>query len=405
MSVRIPSYRFHKARGCAVVTVRGRDHYLGEYDSAESREKYNRLVAEYLADRATPASPCPAEPNPITVVELVAHYLRHAHDYYRKDGRPTGEIYPLKRALAVLRRLYGRTPAAAFTPAKLKAVREAMLVEPVTRRAKIADPATGEARLGRKVIQVGWSRRVTNKQVGRVKRLFSWAVAQELVPPGVAAALAHVGGLKRGRSAAREKARVGPVAAGVVERTLPHLPPAVRAMSAVQRLTGCRPQEVVLMRAEELDVSGPVWEYRPGRYKTEHCNPDGDPDRARVIYLGPLAQAALAPLLQAVGGDGYVFSPARSERQRRGPASACRRAFGERYTVHAYRQAVVRGCRKAGVPAWTPNQLRHLRLTELRRGYGLEASRVCGGHREVGVTQVYAERDHDLARRVMAEAG
>jgi hypothetical protein len=28
-----PKYRFHKARNCAVVTLRGRDHYLGEYDS------------------------------------------------------------------------------------------------------------------------------------------------------------------------------------------------------------------------------------------------------------------------------------------------------------------------------------------------------------------------------------
>ncbi len=27
-----PSYRFHKARNCAVVTIAGHDHYLGEYD-------------------------------------------------------------------------------------------------------------------------------------------------------------------------------------------------------------------------------------------------------------------------------------------------------------------------------------------------------------------------------------
>ena len=314
-------------------------------------------------------------------------------------------MYPLRRALALLRRLYGRTPAAEFTPAKLKAVREAMLAEPITRRVKVIDPESGTTRVETKVVETGWSRRVVNKQVGRLKRVFGWAVGQELVPAAVAGALAHVGGLKRGRSAAREKPRVGPVAGAVVDRTQPHLPPAVRVMVAVQRLTGCRPQEVVLMRAEEVDAAGPVWEYRPGRYKTEHHNPDADPDRARVIFLGPKAQEALAPLLAAAGGAGYVFSPARSEKERRGPASACRRVYGERYTVHAYRQAVIRGCRAAGVPAWTPNQLRHLRLTELRRGYGLEASRVCGGHREVGVTQVYAERDHDLARRVMAEAG
>ena len=31
-----PSYRFHKARNCAVVTINGRDHYLGAHDSPES---------------------------------------------------------------------------------------------------------------------------------------------------------------------------------------------------------------------------------------------------------------------------------------------------------------------------------------------------------------------------------
>jgi hypothetical protein len=41
-----PSYRFHKARNCAVVTIDGRDHYLGVYDSPESRERYHRLVLQ-----------------------------------------------------------------------------------------------------------------------------------------------------------------------------------------------------------------------------------------------------------------------------------------------------------------------------------------------------------------------
>ena len=52
-----------------------------------------------------------------------------------------------------------------------------------------------------------------------------------------------------------------------------------------------------------------------------------------------------------------------------------------------------------------PNQLRHSRLTEIRKLFGLEASRVCGGHREVGVTEIYAEQDQTLARQVMGEVG
>ena len=40
-----PSYRFHKARNCAVVTIDGKNHYLGPDRSPESFEKYNRLIA------------------------------------------------------------------------------------------------------------------------------------------------------------------------------------------------------------------------------------------------------------------------------------------------------------------------------------------------------------------------
>ena len=44
---RPPTYRLHKARNCAVVTIDGKNHYLGPYGSPESHEKYARLIAEW----------------------------------------------------------------------------------------------------------------------------------------------------------------------------------------------------------------------------------------------------------------------------------------------------------------------------------------------------------------------
>jgi len=44
-----PSYRRHKASGNAMVTIHGRDHYLGKYGSRESHEKYHELVAKWVA--------------------------------------------------------------------------------------------------------------------------------------------------------------------------------------------------------------------------------------------------------------------------------------------------------------------------------------------------------------------
>ena len=45
--LRIPSYRKHKPSGRAVVTLDGRDIYLGKHNSAASRAEYNRLIAEW----------------------------------------------------------------------------------------------------------------------------------------------------------------------------------------------------------------------------------------------------------------------------------------------------------------------------------------------------------------------
>lgn len=68
LKVRIPKYRLHKASGKAVVTLNGRDIYLGEYGSEASQAEYNRLLAEWqLNGRATPQS----REDELTIDELI----------------------------------------------------------------------------------------------------------------------------------------------------------------------------------------------------------------------------------------------------------------------------------------------------------------------------------------------
>jgi hypothetical protein len=43
---RTSSYRHHKPSGQAVVTIDGKNSYLGRYSSESSREEFDRLVAE-----------------------------------------------------------------------------------------------------------------------------------------------------------------------------------------------------------------------------------------------------------------------------------------------------------------------------------------------------------------------
>jgi hypothetical protein len=49
-TIRVPSYRLHKASGQAVVVLGGRSHYLGKFGTADSKAEYQRLTGEWLAN-------------------------------------------------------------------------------------------------------------------------------------------------------------------------------------------------------------------------------------------------------------------------------------------------------------------------------------------------------------------
>jgi integrase len=248
-----------------------------------------------------------------------------------------------------------------------------------------------------------------------MKRLFKWAVAEELVPESVYRALLTVEGLKAGRSEARETDRVAPVSDEHVEAVLPHLPSPLRALVRIQRLTGMRPGEAAQMRGRDLDTTGGVWVYKPSRHKTAWRG------KERIVPIGPKGQDVLRPFLKS-DPEAFIFSPwdAREElfatkraarKTRVQPSQVCRRKVNPQrrpaafYTRHTYASAVARACVKAGVPHWHPNQLRHSRATEVRGAFGLEAAQVILGHAKANVTEVYAERNLTLATHVAAQTG
>jgi integrase len=388
---RPPSYRLHKARNLAVVTLDGKNHYLGAYGSPESHEKYARLIAEWRANRQhllPTAAARPAADRSLSLEGLILAYWRHVEGYYVKDGRPTSEQDNILLALRFVRRAYGTTHAILFGPVALKFVRHAM-------------------------IDAGRSRKLINKDVNRVRQLFGWAVESELLPVQVHQALRRVKGLRKGRPAARETAPVEPVSEAAIRAVLPHFSPQVAAMIQIQHLTGARPQEVVALRPCEVDTAGDVWLYRPRSHKTARL------DRGKVIALGPRAQEVLRPWLDR-DPESCCFVPSETSawnyrRLRReappagrvdgGVARVMKLAPGPRYTRHSYRTAIQRACRRAGIPAWSPRQLRHTRATLVRQAYGLEAAKAVLGHADTKITEIYAERDIGLAMRVMREIG
>jgi len=277
MSVRVPKYRFHKASGQAIVEIAGRHFYLGKFDSPESHEKYRRLTARYLSRKEVE----PEEVASLRVDQLILKYFRFAKTYYLKNGKPTDEITALRIALRRLRQLYGSVEATKFGPKASKTMRESL-------------------------IQEGLSRKYINDSMARVRRMFRWAVAEELVAPTVFQALSAVPGLRRGRSAAQETKKILPVSGEIVEATLPFLTEVVADMVRLQRLAGMRPVEVCILRPCDIDPSDDVWTYQPTSHKTEHV------DKERLIPLGPRAQSILVPYLER-DPNTFCFRPCDSE--------------------------------------------------------------------------------------------
>jgi integrase len=428
----IPSYLPHKQSGRARAvwtdqTGTRRFRLLpGAFDSPESRSAFAALVLEL---DAAPHQVQAAEPAGLTLAELLLAYLEHAERHYRTpDGKPTSEIYEVKIVVRALRELYGDKPVAEFGPLCVKAARQRWVTE-------------------------GRSRTECNRRVALVKRIFKWAVAEELAPPAAYQAVAAVAGLQKGRTPARETEPVEQVDDAVVDATLPYLNRHVRGLVEFQRLTGCRPGEACTVTRRDLDTGGHIWLYKPLHHKTAHRG------KTRVIAVGPRAQALLREFFTP-DIDDYLFSPrraveelmaARSARRKtpRYPSHvarnaakrvhAPRRLLRERYDRGSYGLALDRACDRAFPPPaplaqregetrarwwgrltpaqraeveawrashrWHPNQLRHSFATRVRKHHGLEAAQVLLGHARADVTQVYAERNEQLAASVVAKIG
>jgi integrase len=277
-----PKYRKHRASGQAVVTLYGRDSYLGPHGTKASRIENDRLIGEWLA-AGRPAQ-MPSVQNDITVVELAAAYRKYASSYYVKHGKPTDTIHQVNRATEIICERYARTNANEFGPLAFKAVKAELV--------------------GRNM-----SRGTINHMLSTIRRMFRWGVTEELIHPTVLQALVAVPNVPKGRGLARELPPVTAVEDWVVDETLPYLPTLVADMVRFQRLTGARPGEVCILRPCDVDMSEKPWTFRPESYKTEHHDQD------RIVVIGPKAQEVLRPYLLR-DKEAYSFVPAEGERKR-----------------------------------------------------------------------------------------
>ncbi len=441
----IPSYRRHKLSGQAVVTLtdssgQRRDVYLGSYGTVASRQEYARVIGEWeAAGQRLPAQD--VQTSDLSMHELILAYWQHAEKYYGFHiDTERGDGACLRSVLAVVKLLYGKTRAADFGPLALKASREKMIAK-------------------------GWSRSYVNAQVDRLRRMFKWAAGEELLPVSIYHNLQAVEGLRRGKTAAKESAKVKPANPEHVEAALPFMPTTVQGMIRFQQLTGCRPTEACLLRALDLDMSNPkCWVYRPGSDQGEHgAHKTAHHGHDRAILIGPRGQEVIRPFL-TTDLTAYLFRPKEATRERNDKQRAKRqtplypshvrhqvskrkkrprRTPGEHYSARVYARCIARACDHAfplpeslaprqleenktesrsvwwkrltaeereAVRSWRrehrfhPNQLRHSRATELR-SHGLDMVKTILGHSKVETSQVYAEKDMLAAMELVSRIG
>ena len=329
----LPKYCHHKATNRAFVRIGGKMYYLGKYGSEASRREYDRIIGEFVANGRQTFQ----NPDEILIETLIVRFLDYAET---EQNYCESSKIRFARVLSRLNRLYGKQLVSQFGPAALKSIR-------------------------RQYLEEGKSLDTINGYIGIIKQVFYWGDEEGIVPVEVTGALRTMKMLQKGRSAAKENAPVEPVADEIVEKTLPHIcRPEVWDMIRVQRLIAGRPQDVCNLRFCDIDRNAEIWKYEPFTHKTKKKG------KTRILPIGPRAQKILQKYFdQWDGGEQFIFLLPR----------------GKPYTTGAYGKVIADACKTAGVPHWSPNQLRHAGGTEVREKFGLDAAQAVMGHSSASI--------------------
>jgi integrase len=414
---RYPS-RPHKT-GQARIKFRGATYYLGVWGTPDSHQRYADFVERWRAGTLSAPLTVPSVP---TIAALVLAWDTHAPNLLVDgNGQPTREVYCYRLSLNPLLAAHASLPVDEFTPALLDRLRQDMLAS-------------------------GLARKTVNQRVGRIRRVFSWGVTRGIVKEATAAMLDRLPGLRVPRGDALAESVVPPVPWEVVEATLPFLPPSLAAMVRVHYHGAMRSQDICRLRPGDLwrstfpdgsPLPHPgVWLYLPGSLETGGLGPGKHKTAVhghrREIWLGPRAQAALAPYLDKPP-ELPCFSPALAIREtrtalrkkdRKTPVypweekARAKRDLAARlsrtpWRVDSYGHAIARACRRASAKlgrdiAWTPHQLRHAKATAVEQAGGESGHRDAGlilGDRDRRVVWQYADRDRARAAQVAAALG
>ena len=337
-SADVPVPKLHTGTGQAYVRWNGQMKYFGRFGTDEADKKYWIWRGSIGIGNA----------GGCTVRELINRYA-----ISRTWER--AQLSRFRNIRDALQKLDG-LPANNYGPAVFKA-----------HRSQIAATGTRSARQ-------------CNDLMRLVQRIFKWGVSESLVQYDVWAALKTVEPLKPYDVARQPKPREAAIAADVLA-AMEHMKDTVWVIVRLLMLTGARPGEIVGMRKSWIDTNGPkgMWVYRPKEHKTAHRG------KKRFIIFNQECKEIIGLVLTKADSSDWLFPS---------------KILNSHYTETALRQAVGHACKAAGVPHWTPYQLRHMRLTNIAQEHGIDAAVAVAGHGDVSTTNIYLhEPDAESIRK------
>ena len=407
----LPRPTVHKRTGSARLRLGGKEYWLGPAGTREADELYARHLAAWVASGCTSAelepepvaAPTPpAEPEQLvdqapsgppasgmTVGSLTLRYVASV-----KGNKTPEELRGCSKwwnARIVANALETRraVPLHRFGPKMLKDVQAELAARPRQQK-KDGEP-------------VMRTRYMVNRTVKEIVAMFAWSVSEELVPADQLVALRCVKSLRAGESLARESEPVLPVADADLEAILPHLPAVMADLVRFARLTAVRPSEACRLRLADVEsVEGmPVARWTLRKHKTAHKG------KVREVAIGPHAQRIVDRWAAGKAPGDPVFATGDLGRVRTAGTIRKRKRRTKRtaFTSTDIRKDVAAACKAAGRPHWTPYQLRHAGISDVRRKLGLEAAQAHAGHASASMTEHYARLTFDDAARVALKIG
>ncbi|GHT14764.1 hypothetical protein FACS1894170_12010 [Planctomycetales bacterium] len=238
------------------------------------------------------------------------------------------------------------------------------------------------------------------------------------IPAAVLDGLKYIEPLRYGQCSLPEGKPRNAVASDVLGKTLAELAPTWRKIVSLQLATAARPSEILNLKIQEIDRGNPeLWVAELKEHKNAHRG------QIRRLFF---AKPEIAVLREVIGErtDGFVFTPAMlvsDDKEKRAAKAVPRKKQPSRLKRDAarskhpklkinevidpavYRRAVSRACIRAGVPNWTPYEIRHTGITRIAIEKGLDTARAVAGQRTISITAGYNHGDSAIAAAVALE--